>query len=57
MTREAWFGELAQEREIPLGRFGRPEEAAHVILFLAASVSSYLTGVAIDVAGGQSRYV
>jgi NAD(P)-dependent dehydrogenase (short-subunit alcohol dehydrogenase family) len=57
VTREAWFGKLAHDREIPLGRFGQPTEAAQVILFLAAPVSSYLTGVAIDVAGGQSRYV
>lgn len=57
VTREHWFGHLAREREIPLRRFGRPEEAAQVILFLASSVSSYLTGVSIEVAGGQNRYV
>lgn len=57
VARDAWFGKLARDREIPLGRFGLPKEAAQVILFLAAPVSSYLTGVAIEVAGGQSRHV
>lgn len=37
---------------IPLGRFGRPEDVARVILFLASPLASYLTGAVIDVNGG-----
>ena len=45
------------EREVPLGRFGRPEEVAGVVAFLAGARSSYITGASIDVAGGMGRYV
>jgi NAD(P)-dependent dehydrogenase (short-subunit alcohol dehydrogenase family) len=37
----------------PLGRPGRPEEIAGVCLFLASGLSSYVTGVTIDVNGGS----
>ncbi len=37
---------------IPLGRLGTPEDQAGVILFLASSLSNYVTGVTIDVSGG-----
>ena len=57
MSREDWYAQLARDREIPLGRLGRPEEAANAILFLASPLSSYITGETIDVAGGQSRNV
>jgi NAD(P)-dependent dehydrogenase (short-subunit alcohol dehydrogenase family) len=40
------------KRQIPLGRFGQPEELANVVTFLASPQSSYITGVAIEVAGG-----
>jgi len=38
---------------IPLGRLGEPEEVANVVLWLASNESSYVTGVTIDVNGGQ----
>jgi 3-oxoacyl-[acyl-carrier protein] reductase len=39
--------------DIPLGRVGQPEEVANVALFLASELSSYLTGITIEVAGGR----
>jgi NAD(P)-dependent dehydrogenase (short-subunit alcohol dehydrogenase family) len=39
---------------IPLGRFGRPEDAAELALFLASDASSWLTGQAILLDGGIS---
>lgn len=37
---------------VPLGRFGRPEEVAHVCLFLASDLASFLSAASIDVSGG-----
>jgi 3-oxoacyl-[acyl-carrier protein] reductase len=47
---EALYGELA--RSIPLGRVGQASEAASVIVFLASSLASYVTGTSINVDGG-----
>ena len=38
---------------IPLGRLGSAEEVANLVVFLASGQSSYLTGQAINVTGGQ----
>ena len=38
---------------IPLGRLGTSEEVANLVVFLASDQSSYLTGQAINVTGGQ----
>jgi NAD(P)-dependent dehydrogenase (short-subunit alcohol dehydrogenase family) len=47
---ENWETELKQG--IPLQRFGSPAEVAQAILFLASDLSSYSTGIVVDVNGG-----
>jgi 3-oxoacyl-[acyl-carrier protein] reductase len=53
---ESMKPEVLQARlaDIPLGRFGEPEEVASVILFLASDMSSYLTGTVLEIAGGRN---
>ncbi|MEO6743266.1 MAG: SDR family oxidoreductase, partial [Caldimonas sp.] len=40
------------EAKIPLGRYARPEEVAQVVLFLASSQASYVTGAILPIDGG-----
>lgn len=42
----------ALKKEIPLKRFGEPEEIAHTIEFLCSEKASYITGSIINVTGG-----
>ena len=42
-------------RDIPGGRFGRPEEVAAVVVFLASARASWVLGATVNVDGGQSR--
>ncbi len=39
--------------QIPLGRFGTPEEVAQAVAFLASDAAAYLTGQVIHVNGGM----
>jgi 3-oxoacyl-[acyl-carrier protein] reductase len=38
--------------QIPMGRLGRPEELARVVVFLCSEAASYVTGAAVQVDGG-----
>src|SRR5438270_9844143 len=40
------------EKQIPVGRVGRPEEVAHAVLFFASEESSYISGQTLVIAGG-----
>jgi 3-oxoacyl-[acyl-carrier protein] reductase len=42
-----------REKEIPMGRAGEPDEVAKAALFLASDLSSYITGIVVEVAGGR----
>lgn len=50
MTKELPEDEL--KRLIPVGRFGKPEEVAAVVTFLASDAAAYVTGEVINVNGG-----
>ncbi|MGB6623556.1 MAG: SDR family NAD(P)-dependent oxidoreductase [Candidatus Acidiferrales bacterium] len=41
-----------RESQIPIGRFGRPEDVAQLAVFLASDESSWMTGVALPLDGG-----
>jgi len=46
-------GQAAEIARTPLGRVATPEDQARVICFLASSDADFVTGVTIDVTGGQ----
>ncbi|MCP3742082.1 SDR family oxidoreductase [Rossellomorea sp. BNER] len=55
MKAEDYYADLAKKRNIPLGRVGEAEEVASVILFLASSQASYVSGSTIETAGALGK--
>lgn len=56
LGKKAWAGEVGEraKKEIPLGRFGYPEEVAAVALFLASDATNLMTGENIVLDGGNT---
>jgi 3-oxoacyl-[acyl-carrier protein] reductase len=44
------------EHEIPMGRYGEPEDIANLVCFLVSPLADYITGAVIPVDGGLRRY-
>src|SRR5512134_634224 len=45
-----------EREEIPLGEYGKPEDIASLVCFLASPRARYITGTVIPVDGGMRRY-
>lgn len=50
------YREWQSEHEIPVGRYGEPEELADLAVFLASPRAAYITGAVFPVDGGLRRY-
>jgi len=50
------YRQWQSEHEIPVGRYGEPEDIANLVTFLASPRASYITGAVIPVDGGLRRY-
>jgi 3-oxoacyl-[acyl-carrier protein] reductase len=49
------FWQKFLDREVPLARFGRPNEIADAVLFLASERAAFVTGACFVIDGGQTK--
>ena len=54
LTRDAWYASLTEQRRIPLGRSGEPDEVASTIALLLSDLAGFTSGTAINIDGGQA---
>jgi 3-oxoacyl-[acyl-carrier protein] reductase len=47
--------EAAAQRDVPVGRLGRPEEYSDLVAFLCSERAAYITGATIPIDGGMLR--
>jgi NAD(P)-dependent dehydrogenase (short-subunit alcohol dehydrogenase family) len=47
----------AMEKQIPAGRFAKPEDVAGLVAFLMSPGAAYMTGAALPVDGGLSAAI
>jgi 3-oxoacyl-[acyl-carrier protein] reductase len=50
------YRQWQSENEIPMGRYGEPEDIANLVCFLVSPLAHYITGTVIPVDGGLRRY-
>jgi 3-oxoacyl-[acyl-carrier protein] reductase len=50
------YRQWQSDNEIPVGRYGEPEELADLVAFLASPRAAYISGAVIPVDGGLRRY-
>jgi 3-oxoacyl-[acyl-carrier protein] reductase len=50
------YRQWQSDNEIPVGRYGEPEELANLVVFLASPLAAYITGAVIPVDGGLRKY-
>jgi 3-oxoacyl-[acyl-carrier protein] reductase len=61
-VRTAIFDQMTQQHidfmlsKIPMGRFGKVEEIASLVCWLASEECSFTTGAAFDISGGRATY-
>ncbi len=50
------YRQWQSDNEIPVGRYGEPEELANLVTFLCSPLAAYITGAVIPVDGGLRKY-